>query len=268
LQLPLPDASGYLLEATGGKISVAGFLDADHGADEEPQQPATKRRKTKPMKSQEKKAPAAKTPAAAAAPAASAEVAMPDFIACKKYAGRKPGMVFKTDSKGLGYYKDTYVPPPASARGVKRPGGDAMPPGYNPMDKAAAAKSAAAAKIQAAMAAAVAGAPTKGVLAGGLKFEVMKASINPTKAVRGRYVQVRYDGRLASNGRRFDKGSIRFKLGVGEVIRGWDLGVEGMRVGEKRRLMIPPALGYGSQGQPPDIPPNAALAFEVELLRV
>jgi len=113
--------------------------------------------------------------------------------------------------------------------------------------------------------------PPKGpqTLANGLVFEVVKAGKETApKAVKGRRVQVRYEGRLASNGKRFDKGTIPFKLGAGEVIRGWDLGVNGMAVGEKRKLRIPPALAYGRSGAPPDIPPNATLAFEVELMKV
>lgn len=105
-------------------------------------------------------------------------------------------------------------------------------------------------------------------LAGGLKYEVIKSSSHPQTACRGRNVQVKYEGRLASNGKRFDKGTIRFKLGAGEVIKGWDLGVDGMKVGERRKLLIPPQLGYGQSGAPPDIPRNAALVFEVELLKV
>ena len=59
-----------------------------------------------------------------------------------------------------------------------------------------------------------------------------------------------------------------FVLGTGSVIRGWDQGVPGMRVGGQRRLVLPPSLAYGSQGSPPDIGPNASLVFDIELLAV
>lgn len=59
-----------------------------------------------------------------------------------------------------------------------------------------------------------------------------------------------------------------FKLGAGEVIKGWDIGVAGMAVGGERRLTIPASLGYGSKGAPPDIPPNSKLTFDVKLLGV
>ncbi len=100
---------------------------------------------------------------------------------------------------------------------------------------------------------------------GGLKYTILKEGTGPV-AANGRRVNVKYVGCLASNGRQFDKGQIRFRLGAGEVIKGWDMGVTGMRVREARRLLIPAHLGYGSRGAPPAIPPNATLAFEVELL--
>lgn len=102
-------------------------------------------------------------------------------------------------------------------------------------------------------------------LKGGLKYTIVREGNGPV-ATNGRRVNVRYVGCLASNGKQFDKGSIRFRLGGGEVIQGWDMGVAGMRVREARRLLIPAHLGYGRRGAPPAIPPNAALAFEVELL--
>ena len=91
------------------------------------------------------------------------------------------------------------------------------------------------------------------------------------EAVRGRNVQVHYTGWLV-DGTRFDSSiggdPFTFQLGAGEVIEGWDRGVAGMKVGGKRKLTLPPELGYGSRGAPPDIPPGATLVFEVELLGV
>lgn len=88
-------------------------------------------------------------------------------------------------------------------------------------------------------------------------------------AAAGDTLTVHYIGTL-ENGQVFDNSYTRgepflFVLGAGRVIRGWDLGVVGMRVGGKRRLIIPPELAYGSQGSG-SIPPNATLNFEIELL--
>ncbi len=92
------------------------------------------------------------------------------------------------------------------------------------------------------------------------------------EAVAGKKVTVNYVGTL-SDGTKFDSSYDRnqpfsFELGAGFVIKGWDQGVVGMKVGGKRKLTIPPDLGYGSAGIPPNIPPNAVLIFEVELLKV
>jgi hypothetical protein len=91
------------------------------------------------------------------------------------------------------------------------------------------------------------------------------------EAVAGKTVSVNYRGTLA-NGKEFDssygRGPFRFPLGGGRVIKGWDEGVAGMRVGGKRRLVIPPDLAYGERGAGGVIPPNATLTFEVELLDV
>ncbi|KAI8904434.1 hypothetical protein EDD86DRAFT_230204 [Gorgonomyces haynaldii] len=91
------------------------------------------------------------------------------------------------------------------------------------------------------------------------------------RAKPGKKVSVRYIGRL-TNGKVFDsntKGApFTFKLGKNEVIKGWDIGVQGMNVGGSRKLTIPPALAYGSRGAPPDIPANATLEFEIKLLEV
>jgi len=93
-----------------------------------------------------------------------------------------------------------------------------------------------------------------------------------TIAEPGRRVTVHYTGWL-TNGTKFDSSHDRvqpftFRLGAGEVIKGWDEGVEGMQVGGKRKLTIAPRLGYGRWGSPPVIPGNATLVFEVELLNV
>lgn len=86
-------------------------------------------------------------------------------------------------------------------------------------------------------------------------------------------IVVHYVGWLADGGRQFDSSRARrdpldFALGAGDVIKGWDEGIAGMRVGGKRRLTIPPGLAYGEHGCGGVIPPHATLVFEVELLEV
>jgi FKBP-type peptidyl-prolyl cis-trans isomerase len=98
------------------------------------------------------------------------------------------------------------------------------------------------------------------------------------EAVAGKTVEVHYTGWLfepsakQQRGKQFDssvgRGPFSFPLGAGRVIKGWDEGVAGMKVGGKRTLVIPPELGYGARGAGGVIPPNATLMFDVELLDV
>ena len=92
------------------------------------------------------------------------------------------------------------------------------------------------------------------------------------EAKDGDKVWVHYTGRLAKNNKQFDssvgKAPFPVEIGKGEVIKGWDLGLVGMKVGGKRKLTIPSKLGYGKEGHPPDIPGNATLVFDVELMSV
>ena len=96
---------------------------------------------------------------------------------------------------------------------------------------------------------------------------------NGLTAKEGSHVRVHYTGWL-SNGEKFDSSVDRgkpfdFTIGNGEVIKGWEEGVTGMRVGGKRQLRIPPSLGYGAEGTPGGpIPPNATLIFDIQLLGV
>jgi FKBP-type peptidyl-prolyl cis-trans isomerase FkpA len=92
------------------------------------------------------------------------------------------------------------------------------------------------------------------------------------EAVQGKTIEVHYTGKLV-DGKKFDSSLDRhetfsFTLGAGQVIKGWDEGFAGMKVGGKRTLTIPPEMGYGARGAGGVIPPNATLIFEVELIDV
>jgi FKBP-type peptidyl-prolyl cis-trans isomerase len=115
----------------------------------------------------------------------------------------------------------------------------------------------------------VAGKPT--TTSSGLQYWDIVVGTGAT-AVAGKAVKVHYTGWL-TDGKKFDSSVDRgqpfsFSLGGGQVIKGWDQGVAGMKVGGKRQLRIPPELGYGGRGAGGVIPPNATLVFDVELLDV
>jgi FKBP-type peptidyl-prolyl cis-trans isomerase len=105
----------------------------------------------------------------------------------------------------------------------------------------------------------------------GLKYKDIQVG-NGEEAVKGKTVFVHYTGTL-EDGKKFDSSYDRnaplgFTLGAGQVIKGWDEGITGMKVGGKRKLIIPPKLAYGEVGFPNLIPPNSTLYFDVELINV
>jgi len=109
---------------------------------------------------------------------------------------------------------------------------------------------------------------------GPTKLEVVDVTVGTGRdAKTGDTVHVQYTGTL-TNGTKFDSSydhggePFKFTVGKGEVIKGWDQGVVGMKVGGKRRLRIPADLGYGANGSPPTIPADAGLVFEVELISI
>lgn len=110
--------------------------------------------------------------------------------------------------------------------------------------------------------------PQKKQLAGGVMIEDLRVGKGPEAKI-GRKISVYYEGRLKSNNKVFDStksgDGFQFALGRGEVIRGWDVGIAGMKVGSKRRITCPPNVAYGNKGSPPVIPANATLVFDVEL---
>ncbi len=112
--------------------------------------------------------------------------------------------------------------------------------------------------------------PTERTTPSGLRITDLAVG-EGTEARSGQTVVVNYRGTL-TNGKEFDssygRGPFSFPLGAGRVIRGWDEGVAGMKVGGKRKLVIPPDLAYGERGAGGVIPPNATLVFEVELLEI
>lgn len=112
---------------------------------------------------------------------------------------------------------------------------------------------------------------TEVTTASGLKYIDQVEGSGPSP-VTGKTVTVHYTGTL-ENGKKFDssvdKGKpLSFVIGRGEVIKGWDEGLMTMKVGGKRKLIVPPQLGYGPQGNGPKVPPNSTLFFDVEMLGI
>ncbi|KAG6734237.1 hypothetical protein I3842_01G263900 [Carya illinoinensis] len=110
-------------------------------------------------------------------------------------------------------------------------------------------------------------------LSNGLIIEVLEMGKPDSKvAASGKRVSINYNGKLKKNGESFDSNvgcaPYKFRIGVGKVIEGWDVGLDGMRVGEKRRLTIPPSLGFGSTGRGENVPPDSWLVYDIELVKV
>jgi FKBP-type peptidyl-prolyl cis-trans isomerase len=103
---------------------------------------------------------------------------------------------------------------------------------------------------------------------GGVKYETLKPGTGPDLKP-GQRAAIQYEGKL-ENGQVFDssKGRSPYPFGQSPAIKGWEEAIPGMKLGEIRKLTIPPAMAYGEQGSPPKIPPNATLIFEVELVEI
>jgi len=115
------------------------------------------------------------------------------------------------------------------------------------------------------------GTPQRRTLEGGVVVQDLKVGDGQT-VKSGKIIQVYYEGRLKQNNKVFDQNSkgsgFKFRLGKQEVIKGWDVGVVGMKTGGKRRIICPPNMAYGNKGSPPVIPPNSTLVFDVELKNI
>merc|ERR1719447_1444232 len=142
------------------------------------------------------------------------------------------------------------------------------PKAAEPKTSKAEDKTAKTPKDKAAKDAATPGKTPKRTVKGGVQVEDLKEGSGP-EVKAGNLVGMHYEGKLSSNNKQFDacqapSKPLKFKVGTGQVIKGWDVGLMGMKVGGKRKLTIPAAMAYGKEGNPPDIPPNSTLVFEVE----
>merc|ERR1711902_208196 len=145
---------------------------------------------------------------------------------------------------------------------------DPKTPKPEPKTSKAEDKTAKTPKDKAAKDAATPGKTPKRTVKGGVQVEDLKEGSGP-EVKAGNLVGMHYEGKLSSNNKQFDacqapNKPLKFKVGTGQVIKGWDVGLMGMKVGGKRKLTIPAAMAYGKEGNPPDIPPNSTLVFEVE----
>lgn len=183
------------------------------------------------------------------------------FVPCASYDGSRSGYVFKRDHLGVGYYLDSVQkggPQPLTSTAVS-----SSPPASAVTirdDKKSPVRT--RDKLN-----------QRVTLDNGLEYAMMKRGEQGGPFVkRGSLVTMKYKGWLTSRdggqGDMFDSGRFTFTVGRGEAIRGFDVGVMSMRQGDVRRLFVPSHLGYGARGSPPQIPRNADLLFEVELVRV
>jgi len=99
-----------------------------------------------------------------------------------------------------------------------------------------------------------------------IKIEELGEGSGDVKAMAGHNVDLKYKGTFV-DGKVFDSGQFSFRVGSGQVIQGFDMGVTGMKVGGKRKITVPPELGYGERGSGP-IPGNTTLVFELEILKI
>ena len=106
---------------------------------------------------------------------------------------------------------------------------------------------------------------------GGVKYETLQEGTGPQlksgQAATFHYVGSLEKGKVFDTTRKSNEPR-KFRIGIDPLIKGWEEAIPGMKVGEIRKMIIPPALGYGEEGKPPEIPPNATLIFEVELVEI
>lgn len=177
-------------------------------------------------------------------------------VAVVGWCGCKPPEIVPVAPPGMEYTQTTEIPEDQRAEALGE----------------ASARQGSSKPLQDAKVAATATKPGEaGELPDGLKYETLKEGTGKVAQV-GQQVTVHYVGTLP-DGKEFDSSRrsgkpFTFSLGRGDVIKGWDMGVAGMKVGEQRRLMVPADLAYGAEGHPPVIPPNSPLNFDIELLSV